>query len=273
MRTSVFAFSLLATAGLTLPVLANESATQAASDPNNWAMQRADYAATGYSKLDQINTKNVGTMKAAWTFSTGVLRGHEGSPLVIGSNMYVHTAFPNIVYSLNLDGDPYTITPACGWRNCAICGWNSCILKPASSTLSARATRNASCRWAQSGGSVESLPRSRTAQVRHSAFAGECFFDEARHAVCVRDTVAADQKSRPPRRGCAQHHAAHAAAQFCHAPAGARRGFARDSGIARPREHQHHGDLYACDGKPAAGHSPEISSPGVNRRADLATPC
>ena len=66
-------------------------------------------AATGYSKLDQINTKNVGTMKAAWTFSTGVLRGHEGSPLVIGNTMWLHTAFPNIVYSLNLDGDPYTI--------------------------------------------------------------------------------------------------------------------------------------------------------------------
>ena len=109
MRTSVFAFSLLATAGLASPVLANESATQAASDPNNWAMQRADYSATGYSKLDQINTKNVGTMKAAWTFSTGVLRGHEGSPLVIGSTMWLHTAFPNIIYSLNLDGDPYTI--------------------------------------------------------------------------------------------------------------------------------------------------------------------
>ena len=27
-------------------------------------------------------------MKVAWTFSTGVLRGHEGSPLVIGDMMY-----------------------------------------------------------------------------------------------------------------------------------------------------------------------------------------
>jgi PQQ-dependent dehydrogenase (methanol/ethanol family) len=109
MRRSVFAVGLLAAAGLASPVLANDSAQKAADDPNNWAMQRADYSATGYSKLDQINTKNVGTMKAAWTFSTGVLRGHEGSPLVIGNTMWLHTAFPNIVYSLNLDGDPYTI--------------------------------------------------------------------------------------------------------------------------------------------------------------------
>ena len=44
-------------------------------------------------------------MKVAWTFSTGVLRGHEGSPLVIGSMMYLHTPFPNIVYALNLDDE------------------------------------------------------------------------------------------------------------------------------------------------------------------------
>jgi len=31
-----------------------------------------------------------------------VLRGHEGAPLVVGSVMYVHTAFPNIVYALDL---------------------------------------------------------------------------------------------------------------------------------------------------------------------------
>ncbi len=36
--------------------------------------------------------------------------------------------------------------PACGWRNCATCGWNSFISTPASSTSSAKATRNASCR-------------------------------------------------------------------------------------------------------------------------------
>ena len=34
--------------------------------------------------------------------STGVLRGHEGSPLVIGDTMYVHTPFPNNVFAVNL---------------------------------------------------------------------------------------------------------------------------------------------------------------------------
>ena len=72
------------------------------ADPNNWAMQSGDYAGTRYSKLDQITQRNVGQLKVAWTFSTGVLRGHEGGPLVIGDTMYLHTAFPNIVFALNL---------------------------------------------------------------------------------------------------------------------------------------------------------------------------
>ncbi|MCP4073728.1 MAG: methanol/ethanol family PQQ-dependent dehydrogenase [Hyphomicrobiales bacterium] len=71
-------------------------------DPNQWVSQTGDYKNQRYSKLDQINKDNVGNLQVAWTFSTGVLRGHEGSPLVIGDTMYVHTPFPNIVYALNL---------------------------------------------------------------------------------------------------------------------------------------------------------------------------
>ena len=48
---------------------------------------------------------NVSKLAPAWTFSTGVLRGHEGAPLVIGDVMYVHTPFPNIVYALDLNND------------------------------------------------------------------------------------------------------------------------------------------------------------------------
>ena len=105
MRKSVFAGALVATAALAAPALANDSVVKCIADENNWCMQQGNYAATRYSALDQINTKNVGSMKVAWTFSTGVLRGHEGSPLVIGSMMYLHTPFPNIVYALNLDDE------------------------------------------------------------------------------------------------------------------------------------------------------------------------
>jgi PQQ-dependent dehydrogenase (methanol/ethanol family) len=88
-----------------LPALANEEVQKLSTDPNNWAQQSGDHALTRYSKLDQINTSNVKDLKVAWTFSTGVLRGHEGSPLVIGSTLYVHTPFPNTVFALNLDDE------------------------------------------------------------------------------------------------------------------------------------------------------------------------
>ena len=76
-----------------------------AQSANDWAMPAKDYANTRYSTLKQINTGNVGKLQVAWTFSTGVLRGHEGAPLVIGDVMYVHTPFPNIVYALDLNND------------------------------------------------------------------------------------------------------------------------------------------------------------------------
>ena len=82
---------------------ANDKLMALSNDASNWAMPTGDYANTRYSKLDQINAGNVGKLKVAWTFSTGVLRGHEGNPLVVGNMMYVHTPFPNNVYALNLD--------------------------------------------------------------------------------------------------------------------------------------------------------------------------
>jgi len=69
---------------------------------NQWVMTGRTYDLQRYSTLDQINTKNIGQLQAAWTMSTGTLRGHEGNPLVVGSVMYVHTSFPNKVYALDL---------------------------------------------------------------------------------------------------------------------------------------------------------------------------
>ncbi len=84
---------------------ANDSVLTLTSNPNDWVLQTGDYANHRYSKLTQINRDNVGDLQVAWTFSTGVLRGHEGSPLVIGDVMYVHTPFPNKVYALDLNAD------------------------------------------------------------------------------------------------------------------------------------------------------------------------
>jgi len=82
---------------------ANDELIQLSRDPKQWAMPTGDYANRRFSRLDQINSDNVKRLTVAWTFSTGVLRGHEGGPLVIGSVMYISTPFPNIVYALDLN--------------------------------------------------------------------------------------------------------------------------------------------------------------------------
>ncbi|HEY8213189.1 MAG TPA: PQQ-dependent dehydrogenase, methanol/ethanol family, partial [Methylocystis sp.] len=75
---------------------------------NNWAMQGKNYSANHYSTLNQVNADNVKNLKVAWSFSTGLLSGHEGSPIVVDGKMYVHTSFPNNTFALNLD-DPTRI--------------------------------------------------------------------------------------------------------------------------------------------------------------------
>ncbi len=62
-----------------------------------------NYANHRYSQLNQITSDNAARLQVAWTFSSGVLRGHEGGPLVIGNVMYVHGPFPNPVYALDLN--------------------------------------------------------------------------------------------------------------------------------------------------------------------------
>jgi PQQ-dependent dehydrogenase (methanol/ethanol family) len=102
MRRSALACGLLASVALSSPVWANDDVKKATADPNNWAMQQHDYSAWRYSELKQIDTSNVATMKVAWQFSTGVLRGHEGSPIVVGNTMYLNSAFPNNVFALDV---------------------------------------------------------------------------------------------------------------------------------------------------------------------------
>jgi lanthanide-dependent methanol dehydrogenase len=81
---------------------ANEELIKMQQNPKDWVMPTGNYANHRYSQLKQITADNAGKLQVAWTFSTGVLRGHEGGPLIIGDTMYVHTPFPNIVYALNL---------------------------------------------------------------------------------------------------------------------------------------------------------------------------
>jgi lanthanide-dependent methanol dehydrogenase len=73
-----------------------------AEPPGEWPRPARDYASTRFSPLDQITRANARNLKAAWTFSTGLLNGHEAAPLVVGTTMYLVTPFPNILYALDL---------------------------------------------------------------------------------------------------------------------------------------------------------------------------
>ncbi len=82
---------------------ANADVAKLTKDPKNWAMQAGDFKNQRYTELKQITKDNVKNLSVAWTFSTGVLRGHEGGPLVIGDTMFVHSPFPNKVFAISLE--------------------------------------------------------------------------------------------------------------------------------------------------------------------------
>ncbi|RUZ16687.1 PQQ-dependent dehydrogenase, methanol/ethanol family [Mesorhizobium sp. M7A.F.Ca.CA.001.09.1.1] len=77
-------------------------AAAAPPDDGQWTMPAKNYASTRFSELSEINEGNVKNLQVAFTFSTGVNKGQEAAPLVVGNNMYIVTPFPNIVYALDL---------------------------------------------------------------------------------------------------------------------------------------------------------------------------
>ena len=89
-------------AGLSAPASANEELLKMQQEPEHGSC-KPGITNKRYSKLKQITNENVNKLEPVWTFSTGVLRGHEGGPLVIGDIMYVHAPFPNTVYALDLN--------------------------------------------------------------------------------------------------------------------------------------------------------------------------
>jgi PQQ-dependent dehydrogenase (methanol/ethanol family) len=108
MRLSVALATLAALLAAAWPGIAQEAepprppASAAPPDDGQWTMPAKNFASTRYSELDEIDTGNVARLTVAFTFSTGVNRGQESAPLVVGSTMYVLTPYPNILYALDL---------------------------------------------------------------------------------------------------------------------------------------------------------------------------
>jgi PQQ-dependent dehydrogenase (methanol/ethanol family) len=81
----------------------------AAVEDGQWTMPSKNYAATRYSGLTEINSQNARGLHPLWTFSTGVLAGHEGQPLVVGDTMYVVTPWPNVLYAFDLSREDHPL--------------------------------------------------------------------------------------------------------------------------------------------------------------------
>lgn len=77
-------------------------ASAAPAEDGQWTAPAKNHANTRYSGLDEITPANVCQLKVAFTFSTGVNRGQESAPIVVGDTMYVLSPFPNLLYALDL---------------------------------------------------------------------------------------------------------------------------------------------------------------------------
>jgi PQQ-dependent dehydrogenase (methanol/ethanol family) len=90
--------SWLASVGL----LAASLAWSQPADDGQWTMAAHDHANTRFSPLAQVTPANAAQLKLAFSFPTGLSRGHEAAPLVVGDTMYIVGPYPNPLFALDL---------------------------------------------------------------------------------------------------------------------------------------------------------------------------
>ncbi len=69
----------------------------ASPEAANWLSYRGNYSGWGYSPLKKIDTKNVGKLTLAWSYTTGLTEGHQSPPIVNGGYMYVTTPGSQVI--------------------------------------------------------------------------------------------------------------------------------------------------------------------------------
>ncbi len=69
-------------------------------EERNWLSYRGNLEGWGFSMLDEITVDNVANLEPVWTFSTGVLGGHESPPIVNDGVMFVTTP-GNLLYAID----------------------------------------------------------------------------------------------------------------------------------------------------------------------------
>lgn len=72
----------------------------AESEPDSWLTHGRTYSEQRFSPLDQVHDGNVSGLVRRWSFSTGLTRGHEATPIVVDGMMYLTSAW-SVVFALN----------------------------------------------------------------------------------------------------------------------------------------------------------------------------
>ena len=81
------------------PVTA-ERLINAEDEPHNWLMYSGDYKARRYTRLDQVDRRNVAGLQIAWVHQLAVLDRAETTPLVVDGVMFV-TESPSTVIAVD----------------------------------------------------------------------------------------------------------------------------------------------------------------------------
>ena len=69
-------------------------------DSANWLMYSGTYSAQRYSRLNQVNARNVASLKVAWVYQSNAAGTMETTPLVVDGVMYL-TEAPSTVVALD----------------------------------------------------------------------------------------------------------------------------------------------------------------------------
>lgn len=88
--------TLLATSALTA------QAAVPAGTGANWTQAGGTPQGTQFSNLSEITTANAGTLTEEFRIPTNTTGSHQGSPVVIGSTMYIVTPFPDDLIAVDL---------------------------------------------------------------------------------------------------------------------------------------------------------------------------
>jgi lanthanide-dependent methanol dehydrogenase len=93
-----FPVAIAACLGLVAPLALG----QLPVDDGQWLMPAKNFASTRFSSLAQITVSNVAQLRPAFSFSTGLVRGHEAAPIVAENTMFIVGPYPNPVFALDL---------------------------------------------------------------------------------------------------------------------------------------------------------------------------